>query len=742
MCKPETIAAILVTLLAVIAIGAGPAPSSADNQLAERVRSFHDRLIQDRIRAVEKQRALETRYANEMVSNWAEYDITYYDLYLIPDFENQGISGEVGVYGRPTVSFLDSVMLNLLDDLTVDSVYGDAGILSYRHDSDHVTIYLDHAYSLGELFGFTVAYHGNPWGDPAYPGLSFYSHNGSPTVASLSEPFMSRAWWPCNDIPEDKADSVDVHITVSDGLEAVSNGLLASDVDNGNGTHTLHWRHRYPISTYLVCFAVADYVSWQENYAGDSRDSMPVINYVFPDQVNLSHSDLSYTLSAMGIFADRFGEYPFIAEKYGHTQVQNYVGMENQTNTFLILGTSYPEQLVVHELAHQWWGDMVTCRDWHHIWLNEGFATYCEALYFEALYGSDYYRNYMIAMDNFADGSVYVEDTITETDIFNYRVYAKGAWVLHMLRYVVGDSVFFAILHAYREAYAYGTATTEDFQSICESVSGQDLTAFFQQWIYGIGRPYYRHAYYTEPSDSGGFDTYIAIRQDQETGPPVFVMPIDIKLRTTGDTASFTLFNDQQEQNYVVHTDSEVLSMYLDPDHWMLRDELWEQYRLRILTDSLSDGVQYEPYEDTIVVKGVYPGHDMVCEVISGELPPGWTLESSTGIISGENHKAGAFTFMVRATDEIYSESYRDSAEYTVDIVPGVEYPGDANADGDVNIGDAVYLVNYIFKGGPPPPIPNWADADADCAINIADAVYLINFIFKSGPEPQMGCVE
>jgi len=675
-------------------------------------------------------------------SNWPDYDIIYYDIHWQVDMVGRSISGSVGTYGRSNLSGLDSVIVNLTDSLTVDSIIGPSGNLTFVHASGNITVYLDRSYSAGEVFGFTVVYHGVPPHSEGR-GLWFSSNGDYPVLQNLSEPYLSYLWWPCNDLTADKADSIDVRITVDAELFATSNGLLISNVNNGDGTRTLHWQSHYPISTYLVCLAVGKYTSWTDYYVYSSTDSMPIINYAFADQSAVSQAIFQYTASALDLFVELYGEYPFLLEKYGHTQTFGNLGMEHQTNTFMIFTTDYTESVVIHELAHQWWGDLVTCGSWHDIWLNEGFATYSEALYAEALYGFTYYQNYMQALDYFDSGPVYSYDTTQVwPGIFNNRVYVKGAWVLHMLRHELGDSLFFASLQTYLQTYAYSTALTGDFQAVCETVSGQNLEPFFQQWIYGVGRPDFRHAYFCEPNPAGGWDTYIILRQVQTIGPQVFYAKVDVNLRTATGYELFALNDSLVEQYFVVHTENEVTRMEIDPNGWLLCYETWEHFRIRIWCDTISDGVQYEPYTDTIIIVGGYPGHDFVCQVISGAMPPGWNLESSTGIISGETLESGDFSFMVLVTDAIFINDYRDSTEFVVHVEPGTPRSGDANYDGQVNVGDAVFLINHIFKGGPPPTILNWADVNADCQVNVGDAVYLIYYIFKGGNAPQLGCVE
>jgi hypothetical protein len=704
----------------------------------------HRQLAEGKAGAAERRMYLQEMARSAKPTNWQEYDVTFYDILWHPVHATHTIKGTIGIYFRSMTPSLDSVMIHLTDSLTVDSVYSESGLIAHTHTENIVTVYLDRSYALGELTGFSIVYHGQP---PQYEydwfaSLYFRSRKGYHVIESYAEPFTARTWWPCNDIPCDKADSADIRIVADTGLTAVSNGLLISDTDNGDGTHTAYWKERYPITTYLLCLNISNYMQWTDYYHYSPTDSMPIENYYFPDQHDSIIEHYAATPEAITIFADLFGEYPFINEKYGHSMGVVH-GMEHQTNTLLNIILTKKHYIIVHELAHHWWGNLVTCRDWHHIWLNEGFGSYCEALLYEQKYGIIFYLEYMTAVENYADGSVYVYDTTDVNRIFSSALsYDKGAWVLHMLRRVVGDSLFFPIFPAYAQEFAYDNAITEDFQAVCENITGMDLDFFFQQWIYGNNYPIYAYATKTLSSpqkDPPGYDTYLHLRQVHDTDPQIFSTPVEFQFWYGSGYTIIPAWNDQRNQNIVIHTTFQPDSIDFDPNNWLLEYSYPITFRLHIFTDSLSNGVQGEDYCDTVVI--VSANDEFTADIMAGALPGGWNLDASTGIISGRSFDTGLFTFTVWAYDNI-EPGYADAREYTVSIEDAEYTPGDANLDGQVNVGDAVFLVNYIFKGGPAPEIPNFADANADCEINVGDAVYLINYVFKSGPAPQVGCVE
>ncbi len=702
-------------------------------------REVHEWLADNElVRKIEFLKNREAELAAKTASNWQEFDMFFYSIDLTIDHVAEVIYGRVGNHGTVTVSSLDSIKINLLNDFTVDSVYNSSGNLAFSHIDDHLTISLDKSYVLDEAFNYTVVYSGTPIGTGGFLGFEFGERNGLPLITTLSEPYGSRSWWPCNDQTLDKADSVDIIVTADNSLVISSNGLLESDTDNGDGTHTAYWKERYPIIPYLVSLGLHPYATWDDWYHYGPTDSMPLNFFVYPDHDTYSIPFFSVLPEMIGFLAQRLGEYPFVNEKYGCTHFDWGGAMEHQTNTSTTSSSfGYSDDVISHELGHQWFGDMITCADWHHIWINEGFAVYTEALYHELKF--DNYHAYMNGFEYTGAGSIYIHDTTDVWNIFSSRVYDKGGWVVHMLRGVLGDSLFFQSLADYRAQYIWRSATTEDFQQVVETTTGLDLDYFFQQWIYGTYRPNYRFSSLTESDPLGGFKTYLNIRQLQVTDPNVFTMPIDMHVAQTGGVIdTVTVFNSQRNENFIIHTDANVTDIDFDPDRWISRAVTSEGYAMHIVDYDLDDGDLFTAYLDTVVAKGGSGGYTF--SLVSGSLPDGLSLAVWNGVISGTPTMAGEYTFMVKAVDNLQS-SYQDSVEYTITVAEPPDSPGDANADGSVNIGDAVYVIGFVFNTGPPPPIMNWADANGDCSVNVADAVYLINYIFKSGAAPLSGCV-
>jgi aminopeptidase N len=491
-----------------------------------------------------------------------DYDVKHYDLdlYFTTTGYQKRITGTVTVRAEVVGDFLDAVDLDFAETKTVDSVSVAGSPSTFTQTSTHVTVDLDRTYAQGEEFEVAVHYHGVIIGG----GLRAENRSSGLLIWSLSSVYRAREWWPCKDWPWDKADSVDVHINVPNTMTAVSNGVLTHVEDNGTRA-IYHWHEKHPISTYLVSVACHPYTVFSDWYHYGPTDSMEVRHHVFPDHYPAVVESVQVTVSALELFAQLFGEYPFVDEKYGHSEVEWSGGMEHQT--VCTIG-AWAEYLIVHELAHQWWGDMITCETFQHIWLNEGFATYAEALWWEATQGTEAYHTDMSRKVYFGAGTVIVEDPDND-EIFDYDLsYCKGAWVLHMLRHVVGDSTFFDILRAYGSSdLRYGTATTEDFQGVCESVSGLDLDEFFHQWIYEEFYPIYECQWSWE---GGGSSYEVSVAIDQLQTNYVFNMPMDVTVYTVAGESTFVVGDSLAHQGFTLTVNAQPTGLELDRDNWIL----------------------------------------------------------------------------------------------------------------------------------------------------------------------------
>ncbi|MDH3198064.1 MAG: M1 family aminopeptidase [Candidatus Krumholzibacteria bacterium] len=520
----------------------------------------------------------------------ANFDATYYDLDLDLDFTAEAISGVVRVEGRVVDSPLQTLALDFSNTMSVSSVEDGGGMpLTFSHVGDVLSITLPAAAPVGASVVAVITYSGVPV--PVDLGgfeFDLVRRGGGwmgPQIAwSLSEPYAARTWWPCKDHPSDKADSLRVSITVPDTMTAASQGTLVSVIAAGGRT-TYEWRSPSPIATYLVSVAASAYVRYDSTYVRSSALAsefggpltLPIVHYRYQDDNPSLPSGWAAVVDVLAVQEEWFGPYPFPAEKYGHAEFEFGGGMEHQTLTSL----GHPSLgVVVHEAAHQWFGDAVTLRTWPDLWLNEGFATFAELLYWD-MRRAQYPGFYEIDLEFIADvarnatGTLVLADTTNVDGMFAFsRVYAKGAMVLHMLRQMAGDTDFRALLRAYATspAHRYGSANTAEFQALAEAATGTSLGTFFSQWVTeGTGYPAYRVNAYAQ-----GNTLHVTLEQIQAptaSNVDAFVMPVTFAVQTTAGEERFTVLNDARYQTYSFSLAARPTAVAFDPDIDLLRNE-------------------------------------------------------------------------------------------------------------------------------------------------------------------------
>ncbi|MDZ7378896.1 MAG: M1 family aminopeptidase [candidate division KSB1 bacterium] len=509
------------------------------------------------------------------------YDVTYYQLNIRIDPSTETIQGVATVGFVSRDSALTAIQLDLSGALTVSAVGGSA--TGFAHEGDRLTVQLQRAMEPGEEGRVNISYGGRPRNVGGL-GMVFARAANAPSVHTISCPYHAYLWMPCNDYPGDKADSVRLVVTVPASMVVASNGRLLRQEVHSDGTTTYTWLESHPIATYLICITAGRYTTITDSYTSIDGTAVPLQYFVYPGDASKAQEDFSVIPRAMMAFERWFGPYPFADEKYGMAECQMiFGGMEHQTMTTIhpayITGTHANDDVFVHELAHMWWGDCVTVENWHHCWLNEGFASYAEALYTEYYFGREAYHQYMNGDLNalaYKD-PVYRYDLTNAMGIFDLVVYRKGAWILHMLRGMVGDSLFKEILGLYRARHAYGNATTEDFRQVCEDVSGRDLGWFFQEWVYEPWHPEYHYGYKVEDRGEGHSARYrvrLFVDQEQEVGP-LFHMPLHMEVRHKGGSAyEYHLIPQIEERNLRLCWDTEVRpdTILIDPDGWVLKE--------------------------------------------------------------------------------------------------------------------------------------------------------------------------
>ena len=536
----------------------------------------------------------EQRYASKILKHagvftGSNYDLRYHRLEWLIDPDTFYIRGAVTSYMVITEPAVSELQFELIDQLTVDSVIHLGKRAEFEHTGGILSLYTGQIIAAGTLDSLTVYYHGIPSSGNGFGSFMKEMHNGVPVIWTLSEPFGASDWWPSKNDLSDKIDSIDIFVVSPSAYRTASNGMLISETVLGDN-RICHWKHRYPIASYLVGIAVTNYAVYSD-WVPENGPPLQILNYVYPEDSAYIHSQSAQIIPVMQLFEQLFTPYPFSAERYGHAQWNKGGGMEHQTMTFI--SGNFGIELLSHELAHSWFGNMVTTGTWHDIWLNEGFATYCDGMTLERLldvyWWNRWKRQAMSNVTSKPGGSVYVADTTSPWRIFDSRLsYYKGALVLHSLRWVMGDSAFFTGVRNYLNdpALAYGYAHNSDLKRNMEEAYGHDLTWFFHDWYYGEGYPTYSITYSQNPDKS----IEICMLQAQ-SHPSVsfFAMPVPLKFFGEGKDTSLIFDNSFSGQIFQANPGFMIDSVQLDPDRWIItanntvtlgfvRDKLLEIY--------------------------------------------------------------------------------------------------------------------------------------------------------------------
>ena len=527
--------------------------------------------------------------------NGDHFDINYQRCEWNVDPNVSGLFGKITYYFSATKNDVRDIALNFSDNMTVDAVDRGNANLSYSQFADLLYITLPETLDAGDTDSLTITYHGAP-----VEGRSYVRsvHNGAPIVWTLSEPFGAEDWFPCKNGLTDKIDSMDIYITVPEGNRAASIGKLVSVTPAADNYSVYHWKHRYPVASYLVAFAVTNYAAYSDWHKRSDTDSLEIVNYVYPENLEEAKEQTPITVPVMAFFEEKFGQYPFSDEKYGHAQFGWGGGMEHQTMSFMV---NFNYELIAHELAHQWFGDMITCGSWNDIWLNEGFATYCTALHQERAY-PEQWKEWKIrtggSITGESGGSVYCDDVSSHDRIFNSRLsYNKGGFVLHMLRWVLGDDCFFQALwnYAHDPNLRYKFATTNDLKNHLEAASGKDLSEFFDVWIYKEGYPKYEIIF-----DQTYLDNVFLTIQQKPSHPSVdcFKMPLPVRFTgENGEILNLVFDNTLPKEVFTFNPGFKITKVEFDPENWILC-----KYQIHTLKEDLVMTMYPNPAKDKEVV--------------------------------------------------------------------------------------------------------------------------------------------
>ena len=574
--KRRAVALLLMVFSAAAAFGA-----PADGDLRE-AQYLVAKFRESDARSAERLMDALKRAEGQGVQPKQDLDVIRYDLDLTVDPGEKSVSGVVTMSFSPTKS-LGTLKMRLRNNMKVTATGLDSAAVKAGRKGSDIVFKLSPPLVAGSVHEVYVSYEGSPklTGD-LDGGMLFSTHDGTPSATTLSEPFESYSWWPCVEDVTDKF-IADIHLTVPPGMVGASNGLLVSTTAVQDGWTRYDWRESYPISNYLVAVNVTNYSTFSQSYTSlDGAVTMPIENYVYPEDLTAAKRNFQRVPRMIEKYAQLCGEYPFLDEKYGMVAFPWGGAMEHQTLTSMgdmLIGGSYDYDLIyAHELAHQWWGDEVTCGTWNDIWLNEGFATYFEVLWGVSHYGitegrlmGEYYDDGLY--NGYLGGQVYVKNgnrPFNDTG----AIYEKGGWVLHMLKRVMGEEDFYRALSVYRAAHTFSNATTADFMAVCEEVFGGSLKWFFDQWVYTKKRPIYSVNF----SQSGG-DLTVTIEQKQKhkianrtTDRDVYIMPVDLTIFYDDGSEDYaTVNNDSRVQNFIFKANGRAVSVAIDEENWILK---------------------------------------------------------------------------------------------------------------------------------------------------------------------------
>jgi aminopeptidase N len=499
------------------------------------------------------------------------YDLKYHRFVWNVNPSFHAISGSVTSYFIAKGQVVSRIQFELAANMFADSAVNGSMPAVLLHDGNILTVRLNREIASGALDSVTVYYHGSP-DNSGFGSFVTDKHNDVPVLWTLSEPYGASEWWPSKNDLTDKIDSIDVYVIHPESTHAASNGLLMAENSGGDGRVITHWKHRYPIASYLIAIAVTNYSRFSDTHTG-SYGSFDIANYVYPEDSAYLRKQAQLVLPVLDLFEELFGPYPFREEKYGQAEFGWGGGMEHQTMTFLGRG-AFNHEIIAHELAHQWFGNTITCGSWHDIWLNEGFATYSAGLTYEHMFNGYYWSKWNYQNMSYVTmepgGSVYCDDTTSVDRIFDSRLsYSKGALVLHMLRWVIGDQAFFAGLKSYFNdpALHFGFARTADFQRHVEEAAGRDLNWFFSDWIYGQGYPSYKLTC-TQNADNNAI---INLEQStSHTSVSFFRLPVPVCFYGGGRDTTIVFDNTYSDETFYIEPGFTIDSIKIDPERWII----------------------------------------------------------------------------------------------------------------------------------------------------------------------------
>lgn len=506
-----------------------------------------------------------------MSASMSDYDVKFYHINLETSSSSLFIQGSATIKLLTLVPGFSRVVLQLTSRLAVSGVNIGGTGASFTRTGDLLEITLPEPVPQSSLLDVTIHYSGTPDNGPGINRSTSATWNQT-VIWTLSESFHAYDWFPVKQDLADKADSAYVFITAPKPLKGVSNGVLRNVVEAGTDKRRFEWVTRYPIAYYLISLTVGDFLEYNLTASAGGVE-FPQPNYVYnsPGCLETYKGEIDRTPELIGLFSDLFIPYPFAGEKYGHVMAPFNGGMEHQTITMMGLFNFW---LIAHELAHQWFGNYVTCKTWQDIWINEGFASYCEYLAYEFTGQGGTAATWLAATYDRArtapSGAVYLtaQEALSESRIFSSALsYKKGAALLHMLRREFGnDELFFGAIRQFLNEYANSTATGIDFLGVVERHTGDSYGWFFDQWYFGRGFP----TVYTQYSQKPGYTKIILSQTPSDPSNPFFRMRVKVRVYCDTETTDTVLYWSENDQVFTVQTAGRAYNVVTDPDNDIL----------------------------------------------------------------------------------------------------------------------------------------------------------------------------
>jgi aminopeptidase N len=504
-----------------------------------------------------------------------EVVVTHLKVDVTPDYKAREISATTTVRCKVLGRSFQEVRFDAIN-LRIRSLKSNAKVLAWRSTTDELVITFEQPLASGREFEVAVEYTASP-----AKGLYFRTPEmgylpGDDHLFTQGESIEARHWYPCLDTPNQLFTS-EIICRLPKGMTSISNGRLVSQKeDPKTGLVTFHWSQEQPHANYLVTL-VAGYLKSVETQHGD----LPLAFFTPPSEIAQAQSSFRDTRDIMDFFEKEIGvRYPW--NKYYQVCVNDFVagGMENTSATTLTDSTLFSEEtenlhdsagLVAHELAHQWFGDLVTCKDWSHLWLNEGFATYYEALYDGYKNGKDAFLfemhqriKQLIGIDNSGQPIVRRTFAVPE-EMFDTLAYTKGSWILHMLRAELGEELYRRCVKTFLERHRHGSVVTEDFRKVIEELSHRNFDRFFDQWLYHAQYPALEVTYrWDELSRMAG----ISVRQTHEVNDKVllFQVPLKVRFMVDGKAIDKTVYITRKEEDFHFVLPAAPTVVRLDPE--------------------------------------------------------------------------------------------------------------------------------------------------------------------------------